>query len=233
MEHPKDREFRKAYEKAVASGDAQGSMANWMNDNAKNGLVKKLDVYCEHISARMEAEKKEPHTYGEIVRAIAKANDDIAKYKGVPERLLKEQRVKLNKQFDDLVDRDMYSESRREHWISQKLSEYFWSEEYQTARDNLREAVKALDKYDDLKKIWEKKNHDIIEAERQRSKREELLSADPEALRALGITPPPVQKVSRAGEAEVDPELKELMEDLRAIHPSATDAELEKMAKLM
>lgn len=184
MEHPKDREFRKAYEKAVASGDAQGSMANWMNDNAKNGLVKKLDVYCEHISARMEAEeKKEPHTYGEIVRAIAKANDDIAKYKGVPERLLKEQRVKLNKQFDDLVDRYMYSESRREHWISQKLSEYFWSEEYRTARDNLREAVKALDKYDDLKKIWEKKNHDIIEAERQRSKREELLSADPEALR--------------------------------------------------
>ena len=137
----------------------------------------------------MEAEeKKEPHTYGEIVRAIAKANDDIAKYKGVPERLLKEQRVKLNKQFDDLVDRDMYSESRREHWISQKLSEYSWSEEYQAARDNLREAVKALDKYDDLKKIWEKKNHDIIEAERQRSKREELLSADPEALRALGIT---------------------------------------------
>lgn len=58
MEHPKDREFRKAYEKAVASGDAQGSMANWMNDNAKNGLVKKLDVYCEHISARMEAEEK-------------------------------------------------------------------------------------------------------------------------------------------------------------------------------
>lgn len=101
--------------------------------------------------------KKEPHTYGEIVRAIAKANDDIAKYKGVPERLLKEQRVKLNKQFDDLVDRDMYSESRREHWISQKLSEYFWSEEYRTARDNLREAVKALDKYDDLKKSGKRK----------------------------------------------------------------------------
>lgn len=231
MEHPKDREFRKAYEKAVASGDAQGSMANWMNDNAKNGLVKKLDAYCEHISARMEAEeKKEPHTYGEIVRAIAKANDDIAKYKGVPERLLKEQRVKLNKQFDDLVDRGMYSESRREHWISQKLSEYFWSEEYRAARDNLMEAVKALDKYDDLKKIWEKKNHDIIEAERQRSKREELLSADPEALRALGITPPPVQKVSRA---EEDPEFNETLEALRAIHPSATDAEIEQMAKLM
>lgn len=124
----------------------------------------------------------------------------------------------------------MYSESRREHWISQKLSEYSWSEEYQTARDNLMEAVKALDKYDDLKKLWEKKNHDIIEAERQRSKREELLSADPEALRALGITPPPVQKVSRA---EEDPEFNETLEALRAIHPSATDAEIEQMAKLM
>lgn len=75
-----------------------------------------------------------------------------------------------------------------------------------------------------------KENHDIIEAERQRSKREELLSADPEALRALGITPPPVQKVSRA---EEDPEFNETLEALRAIHPSATDAEIEQMAKLM
>ena len=84
-----------------------------------------------------------------------------------------------------------------------------------------------------MKTQWEEDNKDIIEAERLRTKREELLSADPEALRALGITPPPVQKVSRAGEVEVDPELKELMEDLRANHPFATDAELEKMAKLM
>ena len=40
-----------------------------------------------------------------------------------------------------------------------------------------------------LKEEWEQENADIIEAERARSRREELLSADPEALRALGITP--------------------------------------------
>ena len=51
----------------------------------------------------------------------------------------------------------MYSESHREHWISQKLSEYSWSEEYQTARDNLREAVKALDNMMILKKSGKRK----------------------------------------------------------------------------
>ena len=67
MEHPKDREFRKEYEQAVASGATTESMARWMNDNAKNGLVKKLDAYCEHISARMaEEERKEVQTQNKM-----------------------------------------------------------------------------------------------------------------------------------------------------------------------
>lgn len=60
--------------------------------------------------------------------------------------------------------------------------------------------TKRLRKYEKLKEDWETDNKELIEAERLRTKREELLSADPETLRALGITPPPVQKVSRAEE---------------------------------
>ena len=234
MEHPEDYELRKRYEADRASGIATDSMANWMTKTAFKGLTTKLEAYRERIIAQVEEERrKEPHTYGDFIREIAKANSDIAKYKDVPENLQNSYRKKLNKQFDDLVDRGYFSESSRGDWVNKELSNYMWSEEYQTARDNVREATKRLRKYEKLKEDWETANETLIKAERLRTKREELLSADPEALRALGITPPPVQKVSRAGEAEVDPELKELMEDLRAIHPSATDAELEKMAKLM
>lgn len=234
MEHPEDYELRKRYEADRASGIATDSMAKWMTETAFKGLTTKLEAYRERIIAQVEEERrKESHTYGDFIREIAKANSDIAKYKDVPENLQNSYRKKLNKQFDDLVDRGYFSESYRGDWVNKELSNYMWSEEYQTARDNVREATKRLRKYEKLKEDWETDNKELIEAERLRTKREELLSADPEALRALGIAPPPVQKVSRAGEAEVDPELKELMEDLRAIHPSATDAELEKMAKLM
>ena len=234
MEHPEDYELRKRYEADRASGIATGSMAQWMTETAFKGLTTKLEAHRERIISQVEEERrKEPHTYGDFIREIAKANSDIAKYKDVPENLQNSYKVKLNKQFDDLVDRGYFSERSRGDWVNRELSNYMWSEEYQTARDNVREATKRLRKYEKLKEDWETDNKELIEAERLRTKREELLSADPEALRALGITPPPVQKVSRAREAEVDPELKELMEDLRAIHPSATDAELEKMAKLM
>ena len=127
----------------------------------------------------------------------------------------------------------MFNEHLRGEWVAKELYKYLFSEEYTSVVDEVKTVTANLAEYSEMKTQWEEDNKDIIEAERLRTKREELLSADPEALRTLGITPPPVQKVSRAGEAEVDPELKELMEDLRAIHPSATDAELEKMAKLM
>lgn len=210
MEHPEDYKLRKRYEADRASGIAPGSMAQWMNDTAFKGLTTKLEAHRERIIAQVERERiiaqvegerrKEPHTYGDFIREIAKANSDIAKYKDVPENLQNSYRVKLNKQFDDLVDRGYFSERSRGEWISRELSNYLWSEEYKTARDNLSEATKRLRKYEKLKEDWETDNKELIEAERLRTKREELLSADPETLRALGITPPPVQKVSRAEE---------------------------------
>lgn len=202
MEHPEDYKLRKRYEADRASGIASDSMAQWMNDTAFKGLTTKLEAHNrERIIAQVEGERrKEPHTYGDFIREIAKANSDIAKYKDVLENLQNSYRVKLNKQFDDLVDRGYFSERSRGEWISRELSNYLWSEEYKTARDNLSEATKRLRKYEKLKEDWETDNKELIEAERLRTKREELLSADPETLRALGITPPPVQKVSRAEE---------------------------------
>lgn len=201
MEHPEDYKLRKRYEADRASGIAPDSMAQWMNDTAFKGFTTKLEAHRERIIAQVEGERrKEPHTYGDFIREIAKANSDIAKYKDVPENLQNSYRVKLNKQFDDLVDRGYFSERSRGEWISRELSNYLWSEEYKTARDNLSEATKRLRKYEKLKEDWETDNKELIEAERLRTKREELLSADPETLRALGITPPPVQKVSRAEE---------------------------------
>lgn len=231
MEHPKDREFRKEYEQAVASGATTESMAGWMNDNAKKGLVKKLDAYCEHISARMaEEERKEPHTYGEIIKTISNAKVYIEKLKELPEKLVVKQRKKLNERFDDLVDKKLYSESSRLLWVARGLEKFIQSDEYKKVKNDLKDATNLYSKSLALKEEWEQENADIIEAERARSRREELLSADPDALRALGITPPPVQKVSRS---EEDPEFNETLEALRAIHPSATDAEIEQMTKLM
>lgn len=146
MEHPEDYKLRKRYEADRASGIATGSMAQWMNDTAFKGLTTKLEAHRERIISQVEEERrKEPHTYGDFIREIAKANSDIAKYKDVPENLQNSYRVKLNKQFDDLVDRGYFSESSRGDWVNKELSNYMWSEEYQTARDNVREArIKLL-----------------------------------------------------------------------------------------
>lgn len=194
------------------------------------------NVEFEQLSEKLQAEyeeAKKPHTYSEIIKAIAGANKTIEKLKDKPVEMRKAKKLELEAEFDTLVKRRMFSEHLRGEWVAKELYKYLFSEEYTSVVDEVKTVTANLAEYSEMKTQWEEDNKDIIEAERLRTKREELLSADPEALRALGITPPPVQKVSRAGEAEVDPELKELMEDLRAIHPSATDAELEKMAKLM
>lgn len=154
MEHPEDYKLRKRYEADRASGIAPGSMAQWMNDTDFKGLTTKLEAHRERIIAQVEGERrKEPHTYGDFIREIAKANSDIAKYKDVPENLQNSYRVKLDKQFDDLVDRGYFSERSRGEWISRELSNYLWSEEYKTARDNLSEATKDFVNMKNLRKI--------------------------------------------------------------------------------
>ena len=74
MEHPEDYKLRKRYEADRASGIAPGSMAQWMNDTAFKGLTTKLEAPRERIIAQVEGERrKEPHTYGDFIREIAKA----------------------------------------------------------------------------------------------------------------------------------------------------------------
>lgn len=217
------------YEEAKRAGEPHtGTYDAWATYRASLGIKQKLE---ERRIRREEAKK--PHTYSEIIKAIAGANKTIEKLKDKPVEMRKAKKLELEAEFDTLVKRRMFSEHLRGEWVAKELYKYLSSEEYTSVVDEVKTVTANLAEYSEMKTQWEEDNKDIIEAERLRTKREELLSADPEALRALGITPPPVQKVSRAGEAEVDPELKELMEDLRAIHPSATDAELEKMAKLM
>lgn len=217
------------YEEAKRAGEPHtGTYDAWATHRASLGIKQKL----EERRIRRE-ETKKPHTYSEIIKAIAGANKTIEKLKDKPVEMRKAKKLELEAEFDTLVKRRMFSEHSRGEWVAKELYKYLSSEEYTSVVDEVKTVTANLAEYSEMKTQWEEDNKDIIEAERLRTKREELLSADPEALRALGITPPPVQKVSRAGEAEVDPELKELMEDLRAIHPSATDAELEKMAKLM
>ena len=236
MEHPKDREreFRKEYEQAVLSGATIDSMAGWMNSNAKKGIRTKLAGRLEKL---IEQEAVKP-TYGEIIKTISKAKADIEKLKEQPEKLVAKQRKELNEKFDDLVDDELYDESNRDLWVAGEMNKFLVSDEYLNAKNDLKDATNLYSKSLALKEEWEQENADIIEAERARSRREELLSADPEALRALGITPPPVQTVSGAEEAEEAEEdselteLTELKEALRSIHPSATEAELESMAKL-
>lgn len=225
MENPKTKELRQKYERAVASGATTDSMAGWMNAQSKKGLKSKM---AGRIEKRIEEESKKP-TYGEIIKAISQARADIEKYKDQPDKLVQAQRKKANEEFDDLVDNNLYSETDRALWVAGRIDEYLNSEEYRNAKDLFRDATNRYSKGVALKEEWEQENADIIEAERVRSKREELLSADPEALRALGITPPPEVEEDHST-TQRDIELEENIEALRSIHPSATDAELRKLA---
>ena len=228
MGNLEQRKLRKEFEQAVASGSTKATtMAGYMNERAKAGLESKITAHLQTMAER-EAEKKRPHTYGDIIKTAKKAKADIEKLTGKPEELLQAKRADLNKEFDDLVEAELFTESNRALWVAGNMEKFLQSEEYLTAKDDLREATNLYAECLALKEQWEKDNADIIEAERVRSKREELLSADPETLRALGITP--VAGASKkSGAKSEDTEMGEKEKALRAIHPSATDAEIKAM----
>lgn len=193
MGNLEQRKLRKEYEQAVASGATrEGSMAGYMNERAKAGIANKFTALAQTMAEReAEAEKKRPHTYGEIIKTAKKAKADIEKLTGEPERLVQEKRAELNKEYDNLVDAELFGKdpASRELWVASKIEGYLASEEYLTVKNELNGATNLYAECLALKEKWEQDNADIIEAERVRSKRAELLSADPEALQALGITP--------------------------------------------
>lgn len=235
MKNLKQEEIKNMYEEDLASGATMAiratGMANYMNQKAKAGVATKLTAYFQSKADR-EAEigRNRPHTYGEIIKTAKKAKVDIEKLTGEPDRLVQVKRSELNKEFDDLKEAELFSEDGRALWVAGKIEKYLQSEEYLAVKNDLKEATNLYAECLALKEQWEQDNADIIEAERVRSKREELLSADPETLRGLGITPiAGTSKKSEAGSKGAVDENAEMEKALRSIHPFATDAEIKAM----
>lgn len=226
-------ELMREYEADKRAGKPHtDSYDKWATHKALEGVTAKFNERDRLREERKrEVEAKEPHTYPEIIKAIAVSQDTINKLKNKPVEMREAKKLELESEFDTLVKRRQFSEDQRVKWVTEQLSNYLFSDEYRVVVDELRTHTANLSKYSDMKTQWEDDNKELIEAERLRTKREELLSADPEALRALGITPPEVKKDHST--TQRDPELEETIEALRSIHPSATEAELESMAKLV
>ena len=231
MRRPAELALEDEYKQAVERGDTTGSIVQWMNERSKAGVSKKMAGRMERMMAQEEEqEKAKPHTYAEITKEIPKALAKINSLKDQPAKLVKEKRVALNKEFDELVKKEAYGESQRGLWISEQVVKFMGSVEYMKVKQDLTYFTNLYSECLALKEEWEKDNADIIEAERIRSKRAELMQADPETLKALGITPDPTFTAPKVEEKSLQ---EEMIENLRAIHPSATDAELSAMDKLV
>lgn len=166
-----------------------------LSNVALQGIGKKFD----EMRLRAEQEQEEYNAkynlpYGGLVKAVAKSAKQIEALAGKPEELRNAMRAKLNEEFDDLVEAGMFDKrntTARELYISKKLVAYMDDStgDYFKAKMELQQAQKDHAIYLAKKEEWEQENADIINAERMRTKRAELMQADPEALRALGIDP--------------------------------------------
>lgn len=215
--------------------------AHELENVVKQGIQKKFDearARAEQRQAEQEAKYNLP--YGGLVKAVAKSSKQIKSLENKPEELRKAMRAKLEEEFADLVEAGMFDErnvTAREMYISKKLVEYMGDPagEYLKVTEELQQARNDYAIYLAKKEEWEQENADIINAERIRTKRAELMQADPEALRALGIEPDPVSTpvYGSVSGADTDDGKEALREALRSIHPSASDAEIESMVKLV
>ncbi len=201
------------------------------NATVSDMLSGKFSAYHARIVEEAEREKAEEKslTYPQIVKAIPEALKRVEQYKDMPKALQEKKKSSLNKQFTTEVKYEREFESNRELWVSDKLLKWMETDpEYLQAKQEFTLATNDYSKYVYLKEKWEKDHADIIKAEKDRSARAELMQADPETLRALGITPEvvvaPVEKTADDGKSS-------LREALRAIHPSASDVDIENMVK--
>lgn len=199
----------------------------------KNSTNKKLDVYVTKILHKQEEyDAKYNLPYGGLIKELQKAEKRIRELEGEPEKLYSTKRAELEKEYDTV---QYEFNSNRELWISGEMLKYLEGEEYKEAKAKLQQARNDYAIYLAKKEEWEQENADIINAERIRTKRAELMQADPEALRALGIEPDPVSTpvYGSVSGADADDGKGALREALRSIHPSASDAEIESMVKLV
>lgn len=201
-----------------------------LQDVVKASFHKKLEA----VRVRAEQEWQEYNAkynlpYGQLVQAIRKTEEQIEEIEEVPEKLLTKKRKELEKVFEQQADLGWFDKNNKELWVAGQIVEYMRSEEYLQAKYALQDAKNDLEIYYRNKSKWEEENADIIKAERIRTKRAELLQADPEALRALGIEPEAI--VATNTNSNTDDGKNDLRSALRSIHPSATDAEIEGMLK--
>ncbi len=219
MRHPSEVEWEEKY----------GNMS----EQERDALVRKS--LSERLSAMREnmLEEKVELSYPEIVKAIPEVLSKINALKDKPEQMREAMIAKLNKEFDKEVKFGRWLESSRFKYVNTKVCAYMGTEEYLSVKEELAHASKEYAQLLSDKENWERENADIIEAERVRTKRAELLSADPETLKALGITPDPSFVSTAIQHPNLSDEEKENLDALRSIHPYATDAELRGMLRDM
>lgn len=233
IKHESELRLEQEYQQAVKEGKCTDSLAGYMHTKAKEGLHSKLSASREAIDRWSEEGAVETAgSYSEYVVGIKSAQSTIKELETEPQRLVQAKRAELYKEFDEKVKRNEFSENQRQHFVNTRIDRYIREdEEYLSVKNRLTDARNSYSRCLALKEKWESKNRDIIDAERIRTRRAELMQADPEALRALGIEPEAVS-TSVAG-SKADDGKGALREALRSIHPSATDAEIENMVKLV
>lgn len=189
--------------KVNENDDYRGLTANDCNRIAKNSLFRRLDRYHSTKEERdKKLEEDKALGYSQIVKAFSLASDRIDTLEDKQKDLESAKRSALNSEYDAAVKKGIVNDSSKELWVSKQFVEWKHSdEEYLRVKDELSDSMNAYSRYLALKVNWEKENADIIEAERIRTKREELLQADPEALIALGISP-----ITHEEERETNPE---------------------------
>lgn len=204
-----------------------------MNEIVGGMLKAKFDERGSRaMRERTEREAKYNLPYAGLVKAVAKAGMQVEALEGKPTELLSAKRKALEAEYADLIKRGM-EDNNKELWISQELVKYMQDPEgeYREVKSQLQQAKTDLDIFLERKKIWEQDNADIIDAERMRTRRAELMQADPEALRALGIEPEAVS--TPVAGTKADDGKGALREALKSIHPFATNEEIENMVKLV
>ena len=164
-----------------------------------SSISHKFDEARAKVEQRQaERDAKYNLPYSGIVKAVEKSSKQMKAPENKPEELRNAMRSKLDKEFDTMVENGMFDKhdtSSRELFISKKLVDYMGDStgEYYKAKKELQQARTDYAIYLSKKAEWEEENASIIEAERIRARRAELLQAGPEALRALGINPDVVE----------------------------------------
>ena len=148
-----------------------------MNEIVGGMLSKKFaDARARAEQVRTEQDAKYNLPYGGLVKAVAKTGKQVKDLEGKPENLISAKRKDLEVEYADLVMRGM-PDTNKELWISEKLVKYMQEPEgeYREAKIQLQQARNDLAIFLAKKESWEQENADIIEAERMRTKRAELL----------------------------------------------------------